>query len=259
MHQPPYGPEDLEKPRLPGPQFLELLHRQRQHKYPEPPPFFQALRDGTVKREFLELWVKDLYYYWDHGSYFSTGAIFAKTNDEKVRTSVLKKLVNVEGKDVVNDLTGWTTPSYEELWLRFGEGLGLTRDEIKSWKMFTRSYFATTALCVYARWWEWSWLDGIASFYAADLLGKEVMGDARAALKKHYDIADEHLEFFTNYVEDVTNDIPWEEEALAYWACTTERQLTAARAFRNRLDIEYQLVLPLYTAATGERWPLQVP
>ena len=26
--------------------------------------------------------------------------------------------------------------------------------------------------------------------------------------------------------------LPWEEEALAYWACTTERQLTAARAFR---------------------------
>lgn len=259
MHHPPYGPEDLEAPRLPGPQFIELLHQQRREKYPEPPPFYQALFNGTLKRQDLELWVKNLYYYWDYGSWYSTGAIFAKTDEENVRCDVLKKLVNVEGKNVVNDLNGWTTPSYEELWLRFGEGLGLARDEITSWKMFTRSYFATTTLCVYARWWTWSWLDGIASFYAADLLGKEVMSAAHEALKKHYDIPDEHLDFFTNYVQDVTNDIPWEEEALAYWACTTERQLTAARAFRTRLDIEYQLVLPLLVVATGERMPFQVP
>ena len=53
-------------------------------------------------------------------------------------------------------------------------------------------------------------------------------------------------------------DIPWEEETLAHWACTRERQLTAARAFRKRLDIEYQMVLPLHAAATGTT-PLQVP
>jgi len=259
MHHPPYGPEDLEAPRLPGPQFLQLLQKQRRDKYPDPPPFFQALFNGSLKHEDLEAWVKNLYYYWDYGSWFSTGAIFAKTDEPNVRGDVLKKLVKVEGKNVVNDLNGWTTPSYEELWLQFGEGLGLTRDEIKTWKMFTRSYFATKTLCTYARWWNWSWLDGIASFYAADLLGRDVMSGAYEALKKRYGVAEEHLKFFTNYIEDAANEIPWEEKALAYWACTTERQLTAARAFRTRLDIEYQLVLPLHVASTGERMPLRIP
>jgi len=57
----------------------------------------------------------------------------------------------------------------------------------------------------------------------------------------------------------VESHLPWEEETLAYWACTKERQLTAARAFRNRLDIEYQLLLPVYMAATTDQMPLQVP
>lgn len=258
LNHPPYGPEDLTDPPLPGPEFIQLLRRQRAEKYPDPPPFYQALFDGTLKREFLELWVKNLYYYWDYGLQFSTGAIFIKTNEEATRSKMLRKLVCVEGREVVNDLVGWTTPAYEELWLRFGEGLGLSREDITSWRQFTRSYFAVCTLALCSRWWEWTWLDGVASFYAGDTLSKELMSRAIDALKTHYNVADEHLEFFRAYVTDVTHDIPWEQECLAHWACTIERQLTAARAFRYRLDIEYQLVQPLHTAAAGQL-PLQVP
>ena len=150
-------------------------------------------------------------------------------------------------------------PSYEELWLQFGEGLGIDRDEVTSFHPYTRSYFAVSTLCLLARWWEWSWLDGIASFYAADLLGRDYMPQVYDALRQDYGVSSDHLLFFPAFLEDVTESVPWEEEALAEWACTTERQLTAARAFRNRLDIEHQLLLPLHHVATGELDPLQVP
>lgn len=259
MNHPPYGAKELTEPPLPGPKFIQLLQRQRSEKYPDPPPFYQALFTGSLRREFLELWAKNMYYYWDFGLQFSTGAIFVKTNEEATRTKMLKKLVCIEGRQIVNDLVGWDTPAYEELWLRLGESLGLSRDEITSWKPFSRSYFAVSTLALCSRWWEWSWLDGVASFYAGDQLGKELMGQAEEALKTHYGVADEALEFFRTYVNDVSEDIPWEEDCLAEWACTTERQLTAARAFRYRLDIEYQLVLPLHTATVGDELPLQVP
>lgn len=259
LNHPPYGPEDLKEAPLPGPEFIKLLQKQRVEKYADPPPFYQALYDGTLKRESLELWVKNLYYYWDYGQQFSTGAIYIKTNEEATRTKMLRKLVKIEGKEIVNDLVGWTTPAWEELWVRFGEGLGMKREDITGWKTFTRSYFAVCTLALCSRWWEWSWLDGVANFYAGDTLGKDLMSKAHAALKRHYGVADEHLEFFTNYLSDVEEDIPWEEECLSQWACTIERQLTAARAFRYRLDIEYQLVQPLHTAATSEQLPLQVP
>jgi pyrroloquinoline quinone (PQQ) biosynthesis protein C len=259
LNHPPYAASDLKDPPLAGDAFIQLLKRQRAEKYPDPPPFYQALFDGSASREALELWVKNSYYYWDHAQQFSTGAIFIKTNEEATRTHMLHKLVCIEGREIVNDLVGWTTPAYEELWLQFGESLGLTRDAITSWKPFTRSYFAISTLCLCSRWWEWSWLDGVASFYAGDQLQSELVRRSRDALKQHYGVSDEHLEFFRVVPNDLDEDLPWEEACLAEWACTTERQLTAARAFRYRLDIEYQNVQPLATALKGEALPLQVP
>ena len=79
------------------------------------------------------------------------------------------------------------------------------------------------------------------------------------ALKNNYGLPEASLEFFRVYLEDVESHLPWEEETLAYWACTKERQLTAARALRNRLDIEYQLLQPVHVAVTTGQVPLQVP
>jgi pyrroloquinoline-quinone synthase len=259
MNHPPYAAEDLREPPLPGPAFIALLQRQRVERYPEPPPFYQALFAGSLSREQLQLWVKNMYYYWEYALRFSTGAIFIKTNEEATRTRMLAKLVCIEGREIANDLVGWTTPAYEELWLRFGEQLGLSREAITSWKSFTRSYYAVSTLALCSRWWEWTWLDGVASFYAGDQLGTELMSSAQEALRKHYGMGEDSLEFFRAYLGDVAGDIPWEEQCLSEWACTTERQLTAARAFRYRLDIEYQYMEPLETARSGDALPLQIP
>jgi len=259
MNHPPFGPEDLKDPPLSGQDFIRELHRQKAEKYPEPPALYADLIAGRLKRGDLELWAKNMYPYWDDAMVFSTGAIFCKTNEEATRTHILRKMVDVEGEEVVNDLTGWTTPAYEELWMRFAEGLGLRRDDVLSWHIFTRSHFAISTLNLLSRWWEWTWLDGIASFYAADLLARETTEQIHDALKNHYGLREESLEFFRVYLEDAASHVPWEEKTLAYWACTKERQLTAARAFRNRLDIEYQLLLPVHVAATTDQMPLQVP
>ena len=93
MNHPPYAAEDLEDPPLPGPEFVKLLQSQRREKYPHPPPFYHALFEGSLTREFLHLWVKNMYYYWDCGLRFSTGAIFVKANEEATRTRMLAKLV----------------------------------------------------------------------------------------------------------------------------------------------------------------------
>src|SRR6266568_9697919 len=148
MNHPPYAAADLKAPPLSGREFLDLLARQRAERYPEPPPFYQALFAGSLTPEMLKLWVKNMYYYWDYGLQFSTGAIYVKTNEEATRSKMLRKLVCIEGKEIVNDLVGWTTPAYEELWLRFGEGLGLGRKEITSWKTYTRSYYTISTLCL---------------------------------------------------------------------------------------------------------------
>ena len=257
--QPPFRPEELAPPPMEGAAFLRFLQDEKERRYPDPPPFLQALYDGKLNQDDLRVWAKDLYAYWNDGLVYSTGAIYIKTNDEPVRTEMLRRMVDVEGKVLAEDLTGKTTPAYEELWLRFAEGLGLDRAEVTSWQTFTRTHHSIRTLCSYSRYWDWSWLDGVATWYAADLHWRAYYTKAHEALKDKYSLGDGALEFFTVMLGDVDTHIPWEEEGLVYWACTTERQLTAARAFRERLDIENQLLVAVEEARTGSRTPFQVP
>ncbi|MEA2640512.1 MAG: hypothetical protein QOF51_1906, partial [Chloroflexota bacterium] len=79
----------------------------------------------------------------------------------------------------------------------------------------------------------------------------------------HYKVPESALEFFRAYLPDTEQDINWERENLAYLCCTTERQHTAGRAFRETLDIENQVATPVWLAREAEkssgRVPTQVP
>lgn len=255
----PFGPKELAAAPLQGAAFIAFLKREKQRKYPEPTPFLRSLINGELSKEQVQMWIKDFYPYWDEGLVYATGAIYVKTNDEPLRTHMLRRMVDVEGEEIVNDLVGWTTPAYEELWLRLGEGLGLDRSEVTEFQQFTRTYMAMRTLMTYSRHWDWTWLDGIATWYAADLQWQDHYPKVMASLKENYGVSDDALEFFRVLLEDVASHLQWEEEGLSYWACTTERQLTAARAFRERLDIEDQLFVALETARTADRLPFQTP
>jgi pyrroloquinoline-quinone synthase len=258
-NQLPFGPKELSKPPMEGKAFVASLRASKQQKYPDGPPFLQALAKGELSMDDIRTWAKDMYPYWNEGLVYAVGAVYIKTNDEPSRTHMLRRMVDVEGENVVNDLMGWETPAYEELWLRFAEGLGLSRKEVLGWQQFTRTYMSMRTLMTYSRFWDWTWLDGVATWYAADLHWKDHYTKAYEALKSTYGVPDHALEFFRVMLGDVDSHIPWEEECLAYWACTTERQLTAARAFRERLDIEDQLLVAVNVARTAERLPFQVP
>ena len=258
MSQTPYGPDDLASPPLDGAAFLGLLADNYQRKMGEPPEFFRELLAGKLTKEQVQSWVKDQYFYWDN-LYYSTAAIYIKTNEHAVRAKLLRRLVWVEGKSVVRDVRpDWKTPAYEELLIRLGIGLGLTREEIEDWQPYTRTFFSISTLCLYSRGWEWSWLDGIANLYASDLFYRDVLAKARAVLADSFGTGEEALSFFDAVIGDAEENIAWEEEVLAYWACTTERQLTAARAFRERLDIEGQCLVGVTQALSGEE-PFRTP
>lgn len=258
MAQPPLSPEELKRPPLEGQEFVWRLHAQKVERYPEPPPFYKAMYEGRLTKQDLELWAGELYPYWDN-LHYAVGGVFVKTNDEDLRTNILKKLVDVEGKEVARHFSGLTTPAYEELWLRFAEGLGVPRVEVLAWKPFTRTHYAIETLKLYSHGYEWTWLDGVASLYAGDLHGHDCLGKAYAALRDIYRVQEDCLEFFQVFLADAETHLAWEEAALARLCCTTERQHTAARAFRERLDIENQLLVAAELMRTGARIPAAVP
>ena len=260
--QPPLAPEQLGAPPLEGRAFIGLLHSELANSYPDIPPLYQAIADGSLDRKHLEAWIKDSYFYWDN-LYRSVAGIFVKINVEDVRSRVLVKLVNVEGKDLARDWSGAETPAYEELWLRFAEGVGIPRHEVLAWKPYARTHFAVTTLALYSRGYEWTWLDGLASLYAGDLHHERCLRAAVGGLGSNYGAPDAPLEFFRVVLADIENDLNWAEEQLAYLCCTTERQHTAARSFRERLDIENQVAAGVWLAReaerTGSRAPTHLP
>lgn len=262
MAQPPLTPAELKAAPLSGRAFLQMLHDAKGQNHPDLPPLYQAMARRELEQDYLQAWIKDLYAYWDQ-LYFSTGGVFVKQNYEPVRVNVIKKLVNVEGKDLARQFNGDTTPAYEEMWLRFGEGMGVPRAETQAWKTFTRTHFAITTLNLYSHGYEWTWLDGIASFYAGDLHNQACMQAAHEALQRHYKAPAPALEFFRSYLADVAADLVWEAAALEALCCTTERQHTASKAFRERLDMENQVSAGVWmareAAKKGEPLPAQAP
>ncbi len=259
MSQLPYGPHDLAQPSLDPSAFLELLESDFARKTNAMPPVYEQLIAGTLEPETLKCWVKDMYLYWD-ALYFSTAAIFIKTNEPKSREGMLRKLVEVEGRVVVNDIVpDWTNPAYEEMWLQFATGMGLSRDEVTSWQTFTRSFFSISTLCLYARGWEWTWLDGIANLYAADCFYLEYFPRIADSLRENYGCTEESLRVFEAVVNDAKENVVFERESLGFWACSTERQLTAARAFRERIDIEHQLLASIDELISTGELPFQIP
>lgn len=259
MSQLPYGPDDLASPPLSGNEFLELLDSDFARKTAERPLVFERITDGSLSLDYLRVWAQDLYLYWD-SLYFSTGAVFVKTNETKTREGLLRKLVEVEGRVLVNDVSpDWTNRAYEEMWLDFCEAIGLGRSEVTSFQTFTRSFFAISTLCLYARGWEWSWLDGVANLYAADLYYIEFLSGVLESLRTNYKLPEDPLRVFEAVIADAKENVSFEREALAYWACTTERQLTAARAFRERIDIENQIAESMAELIVTSEMPFQVP
>ena len=259
LAQTPYSPDDLAAPPLDGPAFVDSLDQHLNTKLADLPGFYGLLVDGKLDQDALRLWVKDLYRYWNEALYYSTGAIFVKTNHEETRTNILRKLVDIEGKEIVNDINGWDTPAYEELWLRFGEAIGVKRDDVESWKSHTRTHYAMDVLGTLSRWWEWSWLDGIAAMYAGDMFLRWCLAPVQEALKSNYGVGAEALRFFDIVLNDLAGHVQWEAATLRYWACTTERQLAAARAFRTRLDLEDQLLVATENAVTTGKPQFQIP
>ncbi len=262
MAQPPLSPEELKAPPLAGDAFVNSLLEQKSKRYPDVPPIYRAIAGGSLERDYLEAWVKDCYTYWDN-LYQAVGGVFVKNNDEAVRSPILVKLVNIEGKELGRQWNGATAPAYEELWLRLAEGLGVPRIEVQAWKPFTRTHFAISTLVLYSKGYEWTWLDGIASLYAGDLVQRECQNIAYEALRSHYKTPEPALQFFKDFLTDIEADIEWERKSLAYLCCTTERQHTAAKAFRERLDIEHQVAQGVWMAReaqkTGGRLPARVP
>ena len=152
-------------------------------------PFYQLWNKGELPREALDEYSRQ---YYAHVRAFPTyvSAVHSRCDDISVRQMLLDNLVEEEqGPD-----------NHPELWLRFAEGLGVSRESAQDVEMLdaTRESVATLRqLCEGD-----DYRNGVAALYAYESQVPDVSRTKREGLAKFYALDDPRaVEFFTVHEE----------------------------------------------------------
>lgn len=148
-------------------------------------PFYQLWSAGKLDVEGLREYAKQ---YYAHVKAFPTyvSATHSHCDDVAVRQMLLENL-NEEERGENN---------HPELWLRFAEGLGLTRDEVKNAELLPSTVDSVNRLKALTQ--SEDYRRGVAALYAYESQIPEVARTKRSGLADFYGIEDSRaVSFFT--------------------------------------------------------------
>ncbi len=217
----------------------ELTARLRQvgeEKYHDKHPFHGLMNEGRLDREQLKLWVANRYYY--QKNIPKKDAMFlARCPHREIRRVWIQRIFDHDGFG--------DDPGGIEKWLRLGEGIGLSREEMENEHMLlpgTRYAVDAYVNFVATR----PWIEGAASSLT-ELFAPTLMKKRLAAFETHYDWVDpEALAYFRSRPPLATRD---SEHALSlvYTECRTrEMQQAAIDALSFKCDLLWAQLDALY-------------
>jgi coenzyme PQQ biosynthesis protein C len=159
-------------------------------RYPRVHPVRQLLLSGRLTREQLQAWAKNLFHEFRNIHRFF-GIRYQKCPVPELRRALLENMVEEEGED----LFGGKHPSHAELWTRFGEGLGISREELHAYEPLPG---IRAALEMYVQLVQQShWAVAIGTGLVFEGGGPARMKEEREALEEYYPwIPSGALEFF---------------------------------------------------------------
>lgn len=187
-------------------------------------PFYTRWREGTLPVEAIQEYTRQ-YYAFESGFPRLLSAIHSRTDDAVVRQSILDNLWDEEHGEV----------NHAELWLRFAEGMGVDRDDVRG----AAPNAATSALMDTYRELatEASPAAGIAAMYAYEAQVPEVAAEKITGLRDRYGIDDPRtLAFFTVHSTLDLEHSGAERDAIRRSADSAAETDAAVTATRRALD-----------------------
>lgn len=148
-------------------------------------PFYQLWSAGQLDVEVLREYAKQ---YYAHVRAFPTyvSATHSHCDDVVVRQMLLENLIEEERGE----------NNHPELWLRFAEGLGLTREEVKNAELLPSTVDSVNRLKALTQ--SDDYRRGVAALYAYESQIPEVARTKRSGLTEFYGIEDSRaVSFFT--------------------------------------------------------------
>ncbi len=205
-------------------------------------PFYVAWTEGELSKAVLAEYAKQ---YYAHVRAFPTyvSAVHSQCEDVSIRQELLENLIEEERGD----------ENHPELWLRFAEGLGASRDEVRNAELLPSTADSVARLKSLTR--SDDYREGLAALYAYESQIPEVARTKREGLKSFYEIDDERAVSFFRVHEGIDVLHQKVEKQILSEKCQTadeqEKAITAAResakALWSFLDGVTEAYLPTCT------------
>lgn len=166
-------------------QLLDRIDRMIDERHLLKHPFYTKWAEGTLPREALQEYARQ-YYAFEAAMPRFLSALHSRTESAAVRQQLLDNLWDEEhGRE-----------NHAELWLRFAEGIGVARDDIRGAERNEATRALVDAYTELSR--EASVAEGVAALYAYERQVPQVAGSKIDGLRRHYDVDDARtLAFFT--------------------------------------------------------------
>lgn len=207
-------------------------------------PFYKTWNAGGLSKETLREYAKQ---YYAHVRFFPryVSAAHAACDDIRVRQLLLENLIDEDRGE----------GNHPELWMRFADGLGVDRDEVRDARLLPKTRASVGEMVRLTR--SENFRDGLAALYAYESQVPMVARTKREGLAAFYGIEDARaVEFFTVHEEADIEHSGVERRLLAAHCRTDEAQeraLEAAESAAKALWLFLDGVQEAYCAAPAAK------
>ena len=167
------------------PSFIDQIDTEIEKNHLLNHSFYRAWNSGELTQETIKEYASQ---YFQHVSSFPRylSAIHSNCDDIHVRQALLENLVDEELGD----------ENHPELWMRFAEGMGNTRDQIANTIPITETKDLVDTFNKLSK--SDQYHIGLAALYCYESMQPEISETKKKGLQKYYGIVDENaLKFFT--------------------------------------------------------------
>ena len=220
--------------------FIEALRAQSQG-YHSLHPFHEMMNQGRLDRWQIQGWVANRFYYQENIPR-KDAAILANCPDRGVRRRWIRRIQDHDG---TADGEGGI-----EAWLRLGEAVGLTREEIWDGRHVVPGVrFAVDAYVTFAR--TRPWVEAVASSLT-ELFAPDLMAERLAAFERLYTWIDPAgLAYFRARLTQAPLDSEHALEVVTEHCRTPEEQGLAVAALSFKNDVLWSMLDAIDRAYSG--------
>ncbi|MBV9803067.1 MAG: pyrroloquinoline-quinone synthase PqqC [Solirubrobacterales bacterium] len=190
-------------------------------------PFHRRMDDGALTREELQRWVTNRFYY-QKCIPLKDAAIMSNCPEVEVRRKWIQRIIDHDG-------TGAQGGGIES-WLRLGEALGVSRQELESERgVLPGVRYAVDAYVNFAR--QRPWIEAVASSLT-ELFGPAAIKVRLEAMERHYDWIDPAgLEYFRTRLVKAPRDADYALGLVVQRCRSREQQLAAVAALKFKTEV----------------------